>query len=101
MNGAQSLADFWTQKTGQTAIAHTFDTQIELSFFRCIKRLQIRRNLPLEKVYAGLLGAGFAPTDELHVVDAGEHRAGAREYLVVNAWKSADCCDPRTTIIDD
>lgn len=101
MNGAQSLADFWTLKTGKTAFVHQFDPQIELSFFKCILRLQIRRNLPFEKVFAGLIGAGFAASDEIHVLDAGARKVGAREYFVVNAWKGADCGDPRTTIIDD
>ena len=101
MNGAQSLAEFWTRKTGKTAIAHTFDTQIELSFFRCIKRFQIRRNLSFEKVFAGLIGAGLTPADEIHVLDAGSRKIGAREYLIVNLWRGSDCCDPHTTIIDD
>jgi hypothetical protein len=101
MNGAQALADFWTRKTGRTAIAHVFEAQIELSFFRCIRRLQIRRGLHPEKVYAGMLGAGFAPTDEIHVLDAGERKAGPREYFIVNVWKGADFCEPATTIIDD
>lgn len=101
MNGAQSLADLWTRKTGKLAIAHVFDTQIELSFFRCIKRFQIRRNLAGEKVFVGLIGAGFTSADEIHVLDAGERKIGTHEFFVVNVWKGADCTDPKTVIIDD
>jgi hypothetical protein len=101
MNGAQSVADLWTRKTGKTAIAHVFDTQIELSFFRCIKRFQIRRNLSDDKVFVGLIGAGFAATDEIHVLDAGARKAGTREYFVINVWRGADCTDPKTITIDD